>query len=298
MSATVIEQNNMRAIGLMVLSMAMFAVEDMLIKLTTATLGVGQIMLVLAVFGAAAFSLMAWRSGTKLLTRDLLDRAVMVRNLGEIVGTIGFVTALALVPISVASAILQATPLAVTMGAAIFLREPVGWRRWTAIIVGFAGVMLIIRPGFAGFDANALFAVIGVAGLAARDLATRALPAAITSAQVSAYAYWALIPPALVLMMLDGGWRPVEGAAIAYLCAAVVIGVFAYYILTHAIRIGDLSVIAPFRYSRLLFALLVGFFVFAERPDLPVLAGSALVIATGVYALYRERVRKGRIETA
>ncbi len=292
LAAGPIVQNNARAIGLMVLSMALFAVEDALIKLLSVDLGTGQIMVILATAGAVIFTTMAKRQGTRILTRDIWGRAVVIRNVGEIVGTIGIVTAIALTPLSVASSILQATPLVVTMGAALFLGESVGWRRWTAVLVGFAGVLLIIRPGSEVFDPNALFAVVAVVGLGARDLATRLLPSHITSVQVSAYAYWAIVPPALILMTLQGGWNPVQTISTLYLAVAVVIGVAAYYILTYSIRIGDLSVIAPFRYTRLVFALILAMIVFAERPDTLTLVGAAIIIGTGLYALYRERVRR------
>lgn len=285
-------QDNVAAIGLMVAAMALFSIEDMLIKLASATLGIGQILLILVTIGLIAFSILTRRAGQKLISVAFFHRTVIIRNLGETVGTLGFVTALALVPISVAAAILQATPLAVTVGAALFLGEPVGWRRWTAVSIGFLGVLLIIRPGLDGFDANALFAVLGVIGLAIRDLATRAMPTDISSQQVSAYAYAALLPPSLILMQVQGGWQPPDPAAAIALVLAAGIGVLAYYILVIAIRMGEMSVIAPFRYSRLIFAMIIGFFVFAERPDALMLIGSALVIGTGLYALYRERVRR------
>lgn len=292
LGATAIVQNNGRAIGLMVLSMGLFAIEDMLIKLLSIDLGTGQIMLILAGAGAVFFTLVAWQQGTRLLTRDIWSRAVVVRNVGEIIGTVAIVTAIALTPLSVASSILQATPLVVTMGAALFLGEKVGWRRWSAVTIGFLGVLLIIRPGSELFDPNALFAVIAVFGLGARDLATRVLPSHITSLQVSAYAYWALVPPSIILMLFQDGWEPVQDASSLYLGLAIVIGVAAYYILTYALRIGDLSIIAPFRYSRLIFALILAMIVFGERPDAMTLTGAALIICTGLYALYRERVRR------
>ena len=292
LNAGVIVQNNTRAIGLMVVSMAMFAVEDALIKLLSIDLGVGQIMLILASAGALIFTAIAWQRGIRLLTADIWQRAVVIRNLGEIIGSVSIVMAIALTPLSVASSILQATPLVVTMGAALFLGETVGWRRWSAVLIGFAGVLLIVRPGSEAFDADALFAVVAVLGLGARDLATRVLPTHVSSIQVAAYAYWALIPPSLALMLFQGGWEPVGGGSGVYLAMAMVIGVAAYYILTYSLRIGDLSVIAPFRYSRLIFALVLAVIVFNERPDAMTLAGAALIIGTGLYALYRERVRR------
>jgi len=172
---------NLRGSILMVLSMAGFALEDMFIKRLAGNLAVGQIIMLLGLGGALVFGALTTAQGRRLWSRDLLSRPVLLRNGGEIVGTFGFVLAIALTPLSSASAILQATPLVVTLGAALFLGEAVGWRRWSAILVGFCGVLLVIRPGFAGFEPASLFAVLSVIGLAIRDLATRAVPRTISS---------------------------------------------------------------------------------------------------------------------
>ena len=177
---------NLRAIALMVLSMAGFAIEDMLIKYIALEMPTGQFLMLIGAGGALIFTLMAWRQGQAVLSADFLQPTIIIRNLGEVIGTLGFVTALVLTPLSSASAILQAT---VTLGAALFLREAVGWRRWSAILIGFCGVVAVIRPGLEGFQPASLFAVLGVIGLATRDVATRATPATISSLVLSAKAY-------------------------------------------------------------------------------------------------------------
>ena len=116
-----------------------------------------------------------------------------------LMGVLAFITALSLIDLSSASAILQATPLAVTLGAALFLRETVGWRRWSAVMIGFFGVLLVVRPGLSGFDENAIFALIAVAGLAVRDVATRRIPASLSSRQLCFLAFLISIPAAAVL---------------------------------------------------------------------------------------------------
>jgi len=198
------DMGNLRGSVLMVLAMAGFALEDMFIKRLAETMPVGQIIAVIGLGGAVIFAAIARGQGRHLITRDLLARPVILRNLGEMAGTMCFVTAIALTPLSSASAILQATPLVVTLGAAVFLGAPVGWRRWLAILVGFAGVLMVIRPGLAGFAPASLFAVGAVIGLAVRDLATRAVPAAISSMQLSAYAFATLVPTGAILMALGG----------------------------------------------------------------------------------------------
>lgn len=285
---------NLRGIVLMVASMAFFAVEDMLVKKVSATLPVGQILMILGAGGALAFGAMALSRGQRLWSRALFSRPVLLRNLGEVIGTMGFVLALALTPLSSASAILQATPLAVTLGAALFLGAQVGWRRWSAILVGFCGVLLIIRPGLEGFEPASLFAVQAVFGLALRDLATRATPRSVGSLQLSAYAFALLVPLGAAMLAVSGGAVMPARPEILSLAGALLAGVIGYYMIVEASRIGDIAVITPFRYTRLIFALIIAVSVFGERPDALTLLGAAIIMASGLYTLLRERALAAR----
>lgn len=280
---------NLRGSILMVLSMAGFALEDMFIKRLAADLPVGQIVMLVGLGGALIFGAITTAQGRRLWSRDLLTGPVLLRNFGELLGTLGFVMAIALTPLSSASAILQATPLAVTLGAALFLGESVGWRRWSAILVGFAGVLMVIRPGMAGFEPASLFAVLAVIGLAIRDLATRAVPRAISSMQLSTYAFATLVPTGAILLAFHG--TPALPSALHWrdLVLALLCGVLAYYAIVAAMRLGDVAVITPFRYSRLVFALIIGVTLFDERPDFWTLTGAAIIIASGIYTFWRER---------
>jgi len=284
---------NLRGSVLMVLAMAGFALEDMFIKRLADTMPVGQIIMAIGLGGAAIFAAICARRGRRLFTRDLLARPVLLRNTGEMAGTMCFVTAIALTPLSSASAILQATPLAVTLGAALFLGEPVGWRRWSAILVGFAGVLMVVRPGLAGFAPASLFAVGAVIGLALRDLATRAVPAAISSMQLSAYAFATLVPTGAILLAFGEGAVMPAAVQLRDLGLALGCGVAAYYAIVAAMRVGEVAVVTPFRYTRLVFALVIGVAVFAERPDAWTLTGAAVIVASGLYTLMRE-ARLGR----
>ncbi|HMO73498.1 MAG TPA: DMT family transporter [Paracoccaceae bacterium] len=281
----------LRGILLMTLSMAAFAVEDALIKLASAALPVGQILLMLGIGGTPIFALLARAGGHRMLTRAAFAPALVARNAAEMLGTMGFVTALSLIPLSTASAILQAAPLLVTAGAAAILGESVGWRRWLAVAVGFSGVVIILRPGAEGFDANALWAVIGVTGLAARDLITRRMPPTIPTHVAAAGALaGGGVGGGLRRAAAGGGVGP-PAAALAQLAGALAIGIAAYWAIVEATRTGDASAVAPFRYTRMVFALIVAWALFAEVPDLPMLAGAALIIGSGLYTLYRERRR-------
>lgn len=283
--------STLRGIVLMTLAMAAFAVEDALIKLASASLPVGQVLLMLGLGGAPVFALMARAKGHRVLTRAALAPALVARTAAEMAGTFGFVTALSLIPLSTASAILQAAPLIVTAGAAVFLRESVGWRRWLAVGLGFAGVLVILRPGAEGFDANALWAVAGVAGLAARDLITRRMPPAIPTPVVAAWAFVAVGAVGGLVLLVRGGAVVPPPAALAQMGGALAIGIAAYWAIVEATRTGDASAVAPFRYTRMVFALAVAWALFAEVPDAPMLLGAALIVGSGLYTLARERRR-------
>lgn len=282
--------DNLRGAFLMVLAMLGFAVEDMFIKLMAGAVPVGQILLMLGLGGSIIFGAILIRQGVALLSRAMMHPAVLIRLSGEMIGALGFISAIIYMPLSTASAILQATPLVVTLGAALFLGEAVGWRRWSAIFVGFFGVLLIIRPGLEGFSPLSLYALVGVAGLAARDIAIRRVPASITSMQLSFLGFAAIIPAGLILLALTGtsvtGMSP---TVTAYVICALTIGVFAYFAIVVATRIGEVSFVTPFRYTRMVFALILGVLVFDEAPDMLTLLGAAIVIASGIYTLWRER---------
>lgn len=273
----------------MVAAMAAFSIEDMLIKAAAETTPLG---LILALFGLGGMLIFIWltrRQGQSVLHPAILSKAVLMRAVCEIVGRFCFALAITLTPLSSASAILQATPLIAMIGAALLFGEQVGVKRWLAVLVGFVGVLMIIRPGLEGFEAASLFAVVSTLGFAGRDLATRAAPPVLSNLQLGVYGFFVLIPTGLVMLVYQNEPLQLNGTAIMQIVAAIVFGVMAYNALTIAMRAGDVSVIAPFRYTRLLFALVLGIFVFGESPDLLTLMGSVLIVASGAYTLMHTR---------
>lgn len=285
--------DNLVGIIMMTTSMAMFAVEDAFIKKLSSGMATGQILLILGLGGFAIFAVVTKRQRVRLFSRDLLLWPVMLRNFGEIMGTSGYVLAVVLTPLSNASAILQAMPLAVALGAALFLGQAVGWRRWVAIAVGFAGVLIVIRPGLEGFQPASLFAVQGVIGLSIRDLATRAMPSHVSSMMLSAFGFGVIVPTGMVMMMFEGPAIMPDTLQSAFLIAALIVGPVGYFLIVAAMRIGDVAVVTPYRYLRLVFAMLVGIFAFGERPDFYTLLGAAIIIGSGLFTIYREqRARK------
>jgi drug/metabolite transporter (DMT)-like permease len=283
--------DNLRGAVFMVIAMLGFAIEDMLIKQMVSDMPTGQVIILIGIGGAIIFAISAWVNGDALFTRAALHPAILMRTGFEMIGTLGFVSAITLIPLSTASAILQATPLIVTLGAAIFLGETVGWRRWVAIMVGLSGVLLILRPGLDGFDAMSLFAVLGVLGLAARDICTKIVPRAMSTQVIAFYAFIFLIPTGLILLAIGltgDSWQNVSLAQSGKLALAIIVGVFAYYAVIGATRTGDVAIVSPFRYSRLVFALIIGILAFDERPDAMVLIGAFIIVASGIYTLWRE----------
>ncbi|MEH6474970.1 MAG: DMT family transporter [Sneathiella sp.] len=282
---------NTRGSLLMIAAMAAFAFEDMFIKAATGSLPVGQVLIIFGLGGTLIFMGLTYRRGERVLHPAILSPVLIIRAICEVVGRLCFTLAIALTPLSSASAILQATPLVVALGGVVFFRETVGWRRWLAIGLGFVGVLFILRPGLDGFETASLFAVAGTLGFAGRDLATRAAPPVLSNMQLGVYGFVMLIPTGLVMMIYTGGWVVPSLLVSGQLGAAIIIGVLAYYSLTGAMRTGEISVVAPFRYTRLVFALILGSLVFAERPDVMTLTGSAIIVLSGLYTVFRSRLQ-------
>lgn len=281
--------DSLRGAVLMVAAMALFAVEDGLIKGLSATFPAAQIIWMLGIGGLATVTMFLKAKRLPLWTPDYLRRRVLLRSGCEMAGSLCFVSSLALIPLSLASAVIQATPLVVAMGAALFMGAKVGWRRWLAISVGFAGVLVIIRPGAGAFEPAILLALGGMLFLSARDLVTRSMPRAVTGLRLSLHAFAALVPGGLALQFALGAPLVIpDTTALAMLALCITIGTIGYLTIVAATRIGDIAVVSSFRYTRMLFALVVGMSVFGERPDRATLIGVAIVIASGLYTMIRE----------
>lgn len=275
----------------MAFAMATFALEDMFVKAASSALPVGEILILFGLGGTISFILLTLKNNETILHPKILSRPILVRVICEVIGRLCFTLAITLTPLSSASAILQATPLVVVMGAAIFFKEQVGWRRWLAILIGFIGVLMILRPGLEGFKSASLFAVLGTLGFAGRDLATRAAPPELSNMQLGVYGFFFLIPTGIIMVPFTGGIVWPDTASSLKILGAISFGVIAYYSLTVAMRTGEVSVVTPFRYTRLVFALIIGVIVFSERPDSITLFGSLIIVFSGVYSLLSTRNR-------
>ncbi len=282
--------SNLRSALFMAISMAGFTANDALTKMSSDSMNMGQVMLIRGLFATAMIALIAWQQGALQHLRQVLHPMVAIRLAGEVCGTICFLVALSHLPIANVSAVLQALPLAVTMGAALMLGEPVGWRRWLTIAVGFTGVLIIVRPGFDGFSIYSLCALGSVAFCTVRDIATKRIPKAVPSFLISTAtaATVALCGGLLVTPM--GGWTPMAGETIVMLFGASVLLIIGYQTIIMAMRLGDISFVAPFRYTALLWAILLGYLIFGDVPNLAMNVGSVIIVSSGLYMLYRERV--------
>lgn len=293
--------DNIKAIVLMAVSMVLFAIDDTAIKAAGSLVdgGVatpGEILIIKGVLGVLIYGSLMWREGNRMtltLLRALFsDKAIVWRTFGDLFSAGTIVTALTRMPLSDVAAILQVLPLVVTLGAALFLREAVGWRRWSAILIGFVGVMIIIRPGTSGYDINTIWALLAVLGLAIRDIAARRMQVRFSTFSIVTMVAALLIPTGLGMhWAMDSNplFVTIAPAAWAFIVGGGFFGMAAYYAITLSTRMGELSVVAPYRYTRLVAALILAFVFFGEVPDLPMIIGATLVIGAGLFTLYRER---------
>jgi len=284
---------NMRGAIFMMLAMAGYVLNDTFMKFVLGDLPFFEALFIRGIFATLFMALLCWRMGALSMTggfgRLLNHRTVQIRIVSEVGGTYFFLTALSHMPIANVTAVLQILPLTMTFAAAWILGERVGWKRYAAILAGFCGVMLILRPGTAEFDIYAIYALIAVAFITTRDLATRKMPDDIPTLPVSL-----LTAIAITLMGVSGmPFETIETPTlrqIGLLAAAAGILSVGYTFSISAMRVGDVSFVTPFRYSILLFALLLGFFVFGDVPDMLAIIGAAIVVGSGLFTFYRERL--------
>lgn len=289
--------DNMRGAVFMMASMAGFSLNDAFIKTVAGELPLLQAVCLRGLLVTALIGGLAWSQGALAFRPGRRDRRLIGwRCLAEIGGTVCFLTALFNMPIANASAILQSVPLAVTLAAALFLGEPVGWRRYAAIAIGFAGVLVIVRPGAEGFNAYGFWALGAVGFIVLRDLSTRSLSPDAPALAV-AFATSAALTLAAGVASVVTGWSAVDAGQAGALALAAVFLLVGYLFGVKSMRVGEIGFVQPFRYTLLVWAMLSGILLFDEWPDLWMLAGSAIVVATGLFTFYRERALGRRLAT-
>ena len=274
---------------LMMGSMAGFTFNDMLVKAVGGMMPLSQILTLRGLVTSILIYVLARRLGAlrwKLPRRDW--GLIAARCLAEVSATYLFLTALMVTPLDNLTAILQSLPLTITLGAAVFFGEPVGWRRMAAILVGFCGILLIIRPDVDGFGEGTLYALAAVVAITVRDLLTRRMSTEVPSILVTLMASLAVLLFA-GLASTQVSWEPVSVNGLAAVVGAALFIVVGYLCSVMTMRVGDVAFISPFRYTGLLWALLLGWLVFGDWPDALTLLGAVIVVATGLFTLYRER---------
>ena len=265
-----------------------FSANDAFLKSVSADLALSQAVFLRSLVTTVLIGCLALARGGLRFRPGARDRRLIgLRSLAEIGSTVCFLTALFNMPIANASAILQSVPLAVTLAAALLFGEPVGWRRYLAIAAGFVGVLLIIRPGPGGFNVYALWAIASIVFIVTRDLATRRLSPDVPGVYAAFVTSVVLTASAALAGGLED-WQPVARHHMAALATAGVCLVLGYLTGIKSMRIGEIGVVQPFRYTLLLWALILGIVMFDEWPDASMLVGSAIVVAAGLFTLYRE----------
>ena len=281
--------DNLRGAIYMNLSMFAFTVNDAIMKELTETLPLFQTIALRGVIATSMLLVVAAVTGGLRLPAVRHDRIlILFRSLADVLATVLFLTALKHMALATLSAVMQVTPLAVTLGAALYFKDPVGWRRLTAIFVGFMGVMLIIRPGMEGFDIWSILGLCSVATVVLRDLSVRKLTGSVPSIVLALGAGVAVTAMGAIGSIVEG-WQSVALWQALLILGAGTMVTIAYISSVTAMRVGDIGFIAPFRYTSLLWAIVLGWFAFHTLPDTYSLIGAAIVVATGIYTLLRER---------
>jgi len=288
-----LRRENLLGIAWMIASMAAFAIEDGFLKTVTKQLPVGQVLMMFGAAGLCVFALMARRAGAAILQTQVLTKNMLFRAVFEFFGRLFYILAIALTPISSATAILQSAPLFVVLGARIFLREKVDAKTWLAIFVGLLGVMIILRPSAEDFSSMSLLAVVGTLGFVGRDLFSRTAPPSLTKEVLGFYGFTNMMIAGACFAVWDGKpLVPLQAQQLLMLGAALMVGIFAYTALMIAMRTGSIVEVTPYRYSRLLFGIFIGVAVFDEQLDAPMLLGCAVVIGAGLFIGWQNQRRQ------
>jgi drug/metabolite transporter (DMT)-like permease len=275
----------------MLTSMTLFSMSDTLVKLATEDLPPGQIMAVRGVFAILFLLALVTVRGEGPSLRELRSPLVILRGLIEAAIAFLFITSLAQLPLANTNAILQATPIILTLLTVALGIEEVGWRRWIAIVVGFVGVLLIVKPSAGGMNVYALLALGSAALVAVRDLVTRRIKGHVPTSIITLATTVTVTLAGFALAASDTWIRP-TGTHLLILAGAAFFVTLGSLAVVKAFRVGEIAVVSPFRYSVILTSLILGYLVFGDWPDAYSFLGIALIVGSGLYTLHREQVRQ------
>ena len=273
-------------------SMLAFVLNDGLMKILFADWSIYQAIFLRGVLTIPIMLFFVWKTNQLFITLSASDwKLILVRTVAEVGAAIFFLSALAHMPLANVTAILQVLPLAVTLGAAVFLTEHVTWRRWVAIFIGFIGVMIIVRPGLEGFSVYSISALGAVVCVTIRDLTTSRLSSKAPSLFV-AFITGIAITLLGAVMLPSVKWAPINDSHWLILIISAIAIIFGYLFSVMAMRYGDASFIAPFRYTAMLWAIIIGVLLFNDWPDQLTLLGTIIIVATGIYSFHKERLQR------
>ena len=270
--------------------MGFLTLADLLIKIASQTLPIGQVMIFFGVGSIIVFWGVIRVKGETIWLSPFTNPAVILRNIGDLIAINGMCLALIYVSISTIGAVIQTVPLMVAVTAALFLGERVGKRRGLAILIGFLGTLFVIQPSAATFDITTILVFVAAAGMALRDIRTKLIGESFSTLLLSFYSCVLFILSGSVSLIITGGARVPDIDMIFIVAAMIALGSSGFFFMTEALRWGDMSVVVPFRYTRLLFSVAVGIVILDEQVNALMLFGSALTILSGLYIWHREIV--------
>ncbi|MHB2167912.1 DMT family transporter [Alsobacter sp. R-9] len=282
---------NRRGIVAMLLAMAFFVTNDTLMKMAREELPAGQVMGVRGIFAALCTFAMVVAFGELGRWRLVLRGVVLLRGSLELAVAICFIVALGHLPLADITAMGQSAPLLLAAYVALTGEEQMGWRRWLAILVGFLGVLLVVKPGSPSFDIYGVLGCMSAVLVAGRDLVTRRVHHSVPTVLILATTTAVVAGGGSLYGLLTETWQPVTWSVTVELALAGIFVTLGHYCVITAFRGVDIAVVSPFRYAVILFAAVYGLVVFGDVPDLWGTVGAVLIAGSGLYTLHRERVR-------
>jgi len=269
-------------------AMALFIANDALVKQVSATLPGPQLIFIRSLMATTLVVIMAQVMGHLKNWRLMLNKRLWIRGSVDAAASLTYQVAVFHLPLGNATAINLASPLFIMVFAIVFFKEQVTLQRGFLISLGFSGVLLVVQPSSEGFNAYSWIALLATLFLAVRDTLTRAIGLHVPTLLIT-------LSTAVSVALASGGialtetWTPVDSVSLALLFGASLFLSMAYYLVIVAMLAGEMSLVAPFRYSGLLFALLIGYVVWDEVPNILGWAGIVLLAISGLLILRSER---------
>jgi drug/metabolite transporter (DMT)-like permease len=287
---------NLKGIAAMVAATALFTCGDAAMKIVSGSLPTGETVFIRGVCTVTIVTIAAFWTGAIYRLRDAFVRVMGWRCVGDVGGALFFQAALARMPFADLMGILQMTPLSLTAASALFLGEHVGWRRWTAVAIGFAGALLVIKPGTSAFNAWALLGVLAVLSGALRDVSTRRLDVALSPLLIMMLSQIVVASGGLGCWMFES-WKVPDPTELLALAFASVFSLIGHLCVIFSLRSGEVAAVAPFRYAGIVWAILLGFLIWDQLPDALSLTGILILASAGLYTFYREQqLRRRRLQ--